>query len=66
MLYHLGHEVVAVAEDGKSLINQCAMTQPDVVITGTLTPEMYGSNAAKVVYESTPDPDHSLLAPLRA
>ena len=43
MLGNLGHEVVAVAENGESLINQCAMNEPDVVITGTLTPEMYGS-----------------------
>lgn len=56
MLYNLGHEVVAVAENGKSLINQCAMTQPDVVITGTLTHEMYGSDAAATVYERHPIP----------
>ena len=56
MLRDLGHEVVAVAENGESLINQCAMTEPDVVITGTLTPEMYGSDAAAVVYESRPIP----------
>ena len=56
MLCNLGHEVVAVAENGESLINQCAMTEPDVVITGTLTPEMYGSDAAAVVYKSRPIP----------
>ncbi len=56
MLGNLGHEVVAVAENGESLINQCAMTEPDVVITGTLTPEMYGSDAAAVVYKSRPIP----------
>jgi len=52
MLRDLGHEVVAVAANGESLIIQCAMTEPDVVITGTLTPEMYGSDAAAVVYRS--------------
>jgi chemotaxis response regulator CheB len=56
MLCDLGHEVVAVAENGEALISQCAMTQPDVVITGTLTPEMYGSEAAEVVYKSRPIP----------
>jgi DNA-binding NtrC family response regulator len=56
MLRNLGHEVVAMAENGESLINQCAMTEPDVVITGTLTPEMYGSDAAAVVYKSRPIP----------
>ncbi len=52
MLCDLGHEVVAVAENGESLIDQCAATKPDVVITGTLTPEMNGSDAAAVIYES--------------
>ena len=56
MLCNLGHDVVAVAENGESLIEQCAVAQPDVVITGTLTPEMYGSDAAAVVYKSRPIP----------
>jgi len=56
MICNLGHEVVAVAENGESLINQCAMKEPDVVITGTLTPEMYGSDAAAAVYKSRPIP----------
>ena len=56
MLCDLGHEVIAVAENGESLIDQCATTQPDVVITGTLTPEMDGSDAAAVIYESRPIP----------
>ncbi len=56
MLGKLGHEVVAVAENGEALIHQCAVAQPDVVITGTLTPEMYGTDAAAVVYKSRPIP----------
>jgi DNA-binding NtrC family response regulator len=56
MLGNLGHEVVAVAENGQSLINQCAEKEPDAVITGTLTPEMYGSDAAAVIYTSRPIP----------
>ena len=56
MLSNLGHEVVAVAECGEALINQCAMTEPDVVITGTLTPKMYGSDAAAAVYTRRPIP----------
>lgn len=56
MLCNLGHEVVAVAENGESLINQCAMTEPDVVIVGTLTRDMYGSDAAAVVYKKRPIP----------
>jgi two-component system chemotaxis response regulator CheY len=56
MLRNLGHDVVAVAETGQSLIEQCEVARPDVVITGTLTPEMYGSDAAAVVYKSRPIP----------
>src|ERR1700678_2631585 len=56
MLQDLGHEVVAVAEDGESLVNQCAKTNPDVVITGSLTSAMNGSDAAAVVYENRPIP----------
>ena len=56
MLCGLGHEVVTVAEDGKSLIKQCALTQPDVLITGTLTPELRGTDAAAAIYGSRPIP----------
>jgi DNA-binding NtrC family response regulator len=56
MLRELGHEVVAVAEDGESLVKHCARTQPDVVITSTLTPAMHGSDAAAVIYERRPIP----------
>ena len=56
MLRNLGHEVVAVAENGDSLIQQCAVAQPDVVITGTLTPQMRGADAAAVIYNDRPIP----------
>jgi len=56
MLCKLGHEVVAVAENGESLIIRCATTEPDVVITGTLTPDMRGSDAAAAIYRSQPIP----------
>lgn len=56
MLCKLGHDVVAVARNGESLMRQCAMLKPDVVITGPLTPEMYGVDAAAAVYKSRPTP----------
>jgi CheY-like chemotaxis protein len=56
MLGDLGHEVVAVAENGESLIQQCAETEPDVVITGTLTPEVSGCDAAAAIYNRRPIP----------
>ena len=56
MLGNLGHEVVAVAENGESLVNKCAATEPDVVITGPLSPEMTGRDAAAAVYTGRPIP----------
>src|SRR4051812_27657675 len=56
MLGNLGHEVVAVAENGESLVNRCAATEPDVVITGPLNPEMNGRDAAAAVYQGRPIP----------
>ena len=56
MLCDLGHEVVAAAENGESLISQCAKANPDVVITGTLTPRLYGSDAAAAIYKNRPIP----------
>jgi CheY-like chemotaxis protein len=56
MLGNLGHDVVAVADNGEMLIQQCAQLQPDVVITGTLTPEMHGCDAAAVIYSTRPIP----------
>ncbi len=51
MLEKLGHEVVAVAEDGQSLIKQCCAVRPDVVITDNLMPDMHGVDAAAVIYQ---------------
>jgi DNA-binding NarL/FixJ family response regulator len=56
MVGNLGHEVVAVAENGESLVNKCAATEPDVVITGLLNPEMNGRDAAAAVYQGRPIP----------
>ena len=56
MLHNLGHQVVAVAEIGDSLIKLCSETKPDVVITGTLTSAKYGSDAAAIVYKNRPLP----------
>jgi DNA-binding NarL/FixJ family response regulator len=56
MVRKLGNEVVVVAENGNSLIDQCATERPDVVITGDLTPDMRGADAAAVIYKSRPIP----------
>ena len=56
MLHDLGHQVVSVADHGKVLINQCAATHPDVVITSTLTPDLTGCDAAAAIYQQRPIP----------
>ena len=50
MLRNLGHEVVAIAENGRSLIEQCATAHPDVVITDNLMPDMRGVDVAAEIY----------------
>jgi DNA-binding NtrC family response regulator len=52
MLRNLGHKVVAMAETAESLIQQCFIALPDVVITGDLLPDMCGADAAAVIYKS--------------
>ena len=56
MLVNLGHEVVAVADNGQSLIEQCALTKPDVVITDNVMPDMCGLDAAAQIYKARPVP----------
>ncbi len=56
MVRKLGNEVVTVAENGNLLIQQCAIAQPDVVITGDLMPDMCGADIAAVIYNSRPIP----------
>ncbi|HEV3138234.1 MAG TPA: response regulator [Pirellulales bacterium] len=56
MLAALGHQVVVVADNGQSLIQQCANESPDVVITDNMMPDMCGSDAAAVIYGRRPIP----------
>jgi DNA-binding NtrC family response regulator len=48
----LGHEVIALARDGQSLVKQCKQVEPDIVILGPLTPELNGRDTAAAIYES--------------
>src|SRR5262249_54265434 len=52
----LGHEVVAVARDGKELIELCAATRPALVITDIKMPDMDGIDAASQIYRHAPVP----------
>jgi response regulator NasT len=51
-----GHQVVATAENGKQLIEQCRATHPDVVITDIKMPDMDGIEAARNIYQDRPTP----------
>lgn len=54
LLRNLGHEVVVAAENGQSLIKQCAILRPDVIITDNLMPDISGAEAAAIIYEQRP------------
>jgi AmiR/NasT family two-component response regulator len=49
LLPHLGYQVVAIAETGRQLIEQCKSTKPDLVITDIKMPDMDGIEAATAV-----------------
>jgi YesN/AraC family two-component response regulator len=50
VLHNLGHEVVASADNGRSLLERCSETDPDVVITDNLMPHLRGVDAAAQIY----------------
>jgi response regulator NasT len=56
ILPRLGHEVIAVAETGRQLVEQCDQLQPDLVITDVSMPEMDGLDAAVAIYRARPLP----------
>jgi len=56
ILPRLGHQVVAVAETGRDLLQQCLRTKPDLVITDIKMPDMDGIDAAVQIYKEMPVP----------
>jgi DNA-binding NarL/FixJ family response regulator len=50
LLRKLGHEVVVSAQNGRTLIDQCSKTLPDLVITDNLMPDMRGIEAAAEIH----------------
>ena len=51
-LRRLGHQVVAVAQDGRELVEQCRAARPDLVITDIKMPDMDGLDAAAAIYQT--------------
>jgi two-component system, response regulator PdtaR len=56
ILPRLGHQVVAAAETGRELVEQCRALHPDLVITDIKMPELDGIDAAAVLYKEWPVP----------
>jgi len=56
ILPRLGHSVVAVAKDGRELVEKCQALQPDLVLTDIKMPEMDGIDAAAAICGSRPIP----------
>jgi response regulator NasT len=55
-LPRLGHKVVAVASNGRELVEQCRACRPDLVITDIKMPELDGIEAAIEIYRERPVP----------
>ncbi len=55
-LSRLGHQVVAVAQNGRELVEQCRALGPDLVITDIKMPDLDGIDAARQIYEDRPVP----------
>src|ERR1700693_1366418 len=55
-LLRLGHKVVAVAQNGQELVEQCRAFHPDLVITDIKMPDMDGIEAAVRIYRERPVP----------
>jgi response regulator NasT len=55
-LPRLGHKVVAVAKNGRELVEQCRTCHPDLVITDIKMPDMDGIEAAIEIYRERPVP----------
>ena len=56
ILPRLGHRVIAAAENGMQLVEECRKHKPDLVITDIKMPDMDGIDAAQQIYERQPMP----------
>ncbi len=51
-----GHQVLASAQTGRHLVEQCRLLHPDLVITDIKMPDMDGIDAAGEIYKDAPIP----------
>ena len=56
MLPRCGHQVVAVAETGRELVEHCRELKPDLVITDIKMPDMDGIDASSEICREQPIP----------
>jgi response regulator NasT len=56
VLPHLGHQVVAVAETGRQLVERCHAAPPDLIISDIRMPDMDGIEATGAVNRERPVP----------
>jgi response regulator NasT len=56
ILPRLGHQLVAVTQTGRELVEQCRAARPDLVITDIKMPDMDGIDAAAEICREEPVP----------
>jgi response regulator NasT len=55
-LTRLGHQVVAVVENGRELVERCRQLRPELVISDIKMPDLDGIDAAVQIYHDRPVP----------
>jgi response regulator NasT len=56
VLTQMGHQVLAVAETGRQLIDRCRATNPDLVIADIKMPDVDGLEAVETIEQDRPVP----------
>jgi response regulator NasT len=56
MIPLIGHEVVAVAQTGRELVDICRQTLPDLIIADVRMPDMDGDEALRLICDDRPTP----------